>query len=91
MMADDQLLNGDVGDDDVFVYTGGEQRVPDDVRRLRIAENVDTIPAGVCIECRQLIEVEGHNNLKKIKEYAFSKCPSLWSLAKKLADKITTT
>ncbi len=86
-MADNQLLNnnndGDVGgDDDIFVYTGGEQRVPDDVRRLRIAENVDTIAAAICIECRQLIEVEGHKKIKKIKEYAFSDCPSLRSVMK---------
>ena len=32
-----------VGDDVVFVYTGGEQQVPRDVKRVRIAENVDTI------------------------------------------------
>ena len=75
-MADNQLLNGVDGDDDVFVYTGGE-RVPRDVRRLRIAENVDTIPAMTFSQCRQLREVEGHNKMKKIEEYAFFGCPSL--------------
>ena len=81
-MADNQLLNdNDGGDggggDDIFVYTGGEQEVPRDVRRLRIAENVDTIPARTFHECTQLIEVEGHNKLKKIEYAAFYECPSL--------------
>ena len=49
-MEDNLLLNnnggggdGVGGGDDIFVYTGGEQRVPRDVKRVRIAENVDTI------------------------------------------------
>jgi hypothetical protein len=49
MMADNQLLledDGVGGDDDIFVYTGGEQQVPRDVKRVRIAENIDTIPAS---------------------------------------------
>ena len=76
-MADIQLLFGNGGDDDdIFVYTG-EERVPRDVRRVRIAENVDTILAETFRECFQLIEVEGHNKLKKIKKLAFLGCPSL--------------
>ena len=66
-----------VGDDDIFVYTGGEQEVPRDVKRVRIAENIDTIPATTFEGCAQLIEVEGHNRLKKIETLAFSYCPSL--------------
>jgi hypothetical protein len=79
MMADDnQLLNGvGGGGDDIFVYTGGEQQVPRDVKRVRIAENVDSVLQAAFRGCQQLIEVEGHNKLKKIKEYAFSDCPSL--------------
>jgi hypothetical protein len=80
-MADNLLMNNDGvggGDgDDIFVYTGGEQEVPRDVKRVRIAENIDTIPAETFRDCEQLIEVEGHNRLKKIEEYAFSDCPSL--------------
>jgi hypothetical protein len=88
MMADNDndLLNGndedDGGGDDIFVYTGGDQEVPRDVRRVRIAENVDTIPMGVFEEFQQLIEVEGHNKLKKIEEFAFIYCPSLRSVTK---------
>jgi hypothetical protein len=75
MMADNQL--NDVGGDDFFVYTGGEQQVPRDVKRVRIAENVDTIPARTFEECRRLIEVLGHKKIRKIEERAFLNCLSL--------------
>jgi len=85
-MADNQLLNdnedfGD-GDDDIFVYTGGEQQIPRDVKRVRIAENIDTIPAWKFSNCRQLIEVEGHNKIKKIEKWAFNDCISLRRVTK---------
>ena len=86
MMADNLLLNNDGvgvdGDVDIFVYTGGEQQVPRDVKRVRIAENIDTIPERTFQRCRQLIEVEGHNELKKIEEYAFAECPCLRRVTK---------
>jgi hypothetical protein len=77
MMADNQL-----GDDDIFVYTGGEQRVPRDVKRVRIAENVDTIQAESFAMCRELREVKGHNKLKKIERSAFYWCTSLRTVTK---------
>jgi hypothetical protein len=82
MMADNQLLNdnndeGVGGGDDIFVYTGGEQEVPRDVKRVRIAENIDTIPEGTFYECRQLLEVEGHNKIRKIEKFAFYRCRRL--------------
>ena len=78
-MADNQLLNDDNvgGGDDVFVYTGGEQEVPLDVKRVRIAENVDTIPTRAFQGRLQLIEVEGHDGLRKIEQWAFCECTSL--------------
>jgi hypothetical protein len=83
MMADNQLLNGvGGGGDDIFVYTGGEQQVPRGVKRVRIAENVDTIPRWTFDGCRQLIEVEGHNKLKKIEHRAFKNCPLLRRMMK---------
>jgi hypothetical protein len=87
VMADDQLLidNNDddgVGGDDIFVYTGGEQRVPDDVKRVRIAENIDTIPENAFSRCFQLIEVEGHNKIKKIERGAFNNCLRLRRVTK---------
>jgi hypothetical protein len=83
MMADNQLLNNDGGDDgigggdDIFVYTGGDQQLPRDVKRVRIAENVDTIIAETFEGCRQLIEVEGHNKIKIIEDSAFYFCRRL--------------
>src|SRR6056300_913243 len=84
MMADNQLLLEDdgVGGDDVFVYTGGEQEAPRDVRRVRIAENVDTIIAETFRDCTQLIEVEGHVKLKKIEDWVFCNCTSLRRVSK---------
>jgi hypothetical protein len=87
-MADNQLLNnGDGGDDggggdDIFVYTGGDQEVPRDVKRVRIAATIDTIPARTFEGCRQLIEVEGHKKIRKIEEYAFYNCPRLSRVTK---------
>ena len=86
MMADNPLLledDDDVGgDDDIFVYTGGEQEVPSDVKRVRIAENVDTILARAFRNCQQLIEVEGHSKIKKIERNAFSGCHRLRRVTK---------
>jgi hypothetical protein len=86
MMADNQLLNdnngGDGGDDDIFVYTGGDQEVPRDVKRVRIAENVDTILASTFRQCFQLIEVEGHNKMQKIESIAFHRCTRLRRMSK---------
>ncbi len=87
IMADNQLLNDNDdgvvgGDDDIFVYTGGDQEVPRDVKRVRIAENVDTIPERTFQHCAQLIEVVGHNRLRKIEQYAFHDCPCLSNVSK---------
>ena len=86
IMADNELLNDndvDGGDDDIFVYTGqGNNEVPRDVKRVRIAENIDTIPRWTFYQCRQLIEVEGHNKLKKIEQWAFHSCHPLRRVTK---------
>ncbi len=71
----DALLNGGDNDDDIFVYTGG--RAPRDVRRAKIDESIDTIPGYAFYNCRQLIEVEGHDKLKKIKQWGFWNCRRL--------------
>ena len=74
-MADnDQLVDAN-NDDDIFVYTGG--RAPHDVRRAKIDESVDTIATDAFRDCEQLIEVKGHNKLKKIEHAAFRRCRSL--------------
>ena len=74
--------NDGVGGDEIFVYTGGEQRVPRDVKRVRIAENVDTIVARSFSRCEQLIEVESHDKMKKIEEGAFINCRRLRRVTK---------
>ena len=83
-MADNHhLADGNNDDDDIiFVYTGGEQEVPRDVKRAKIDESIDTIPEGAFSHCEQLIEVEGHNKLKKIEEGAFLRCRRLRRLSK---------
>ena len=75
MVADNELNN--VGGDDIFIYTGGDQEVPRDVKRVRIAEDIDTIPARAFYQCYQLIGVKGHNKIKKIERSAFGRCRSL--------------
>jgi hypothetical protein len=75
-MADNQLFD-DGDDDDIFVYTGGEQEVPDDVRRAKIDESIDIIPTNAFADCEQLTELEGHNKLKKIEKDAFLRCRRL--------------
>ena len=80
-MADNNQL-ADGGGDDIFVYTGGEQEVPWDVRRAKIDESIDTISRQAFLRCTQLIEVEAHNKLKKIERSAFIRCRSLRWLMK---------
>ena len=71
-MANNHQELVDVGDNDIFVYTGGE--VPHDVKRAKIDESIDTIPRDAFQDCEQLTEVEGHSKLKKIKDDAFYRC-----------------
>ena len=52
-------------DDDIFVYTGGGQRVPRDVKRAKIDESVDTILARAFYNCEQLIEVDATISSRK--------------------------
>jgi hypothetical protein len=82
LLGNDGGDDADGGDEDMFVYTGGDQEIPRDVKRVRIAENIDTIPASTFEDCRKLIEVEGHNKVKKIEEFAFNRCPRLQRMTK---------
>ena len=75
-MAEDgnnQLVvnDDDDGGDDIFVYIGGRAL---NVRRAKIDESVDTVPRSAFAECQELIEVVGHDKLKKIEAEAFYKC-----------------
>ncbi len=70
----------DEEDDEIFVYMGGDQRVPDGVRRARIHRSVKIIPARA-FYCREnLISVEFHDDIEIIEDHAFDRCTSLRSV-----------
>eukprot|EP00986_Skeletonema_menzelii_P011006 scaffold5535_cov81-Skeletonema_menzelii.AAC.1 len=64
-------------DDDIFVYMGGDQQVPDGVRRARIHRSVKIVPRGAFFNRRQLIYVEFHDDIEIIEKLAFYGCYSL--------------
>eukprot|EP00984_Skeletonema_dohrnii_P010258 scaffold3998_cov153-Skeletonema_dohrnii-CCMP3373.AAC.25 len=67
-------------DGEIFVYMGGDQEVPDDVVRVRIAKSVKIIPSRAFYHRQRLIDVELHDGIEIIKERAFSFCISLRSV-----------
>ena len=66
-----------IDDDEVFVYMGGDQRVPDGVRRAKIHRSVKIVPANAFFNRRQLIYVEFHDDIEIIEKDAFRGCTSL--------------
>eukprot|EP00986_Skeletonema_menzelii_P003821 scaffold1251_cov87-Skeletonema_menzelii.AAC.3 len=74
--------------DEIFVYMGGDQRVPDGVRRARIHKSVKIVPAYAFFLRRQLIYVEFHDDIEIIEEEAFECCESLKGSIKLLGVKI---
>ena len=61
-MADD-------GDNDgVFIYMGGDQRVPRDVTHVRVHKSVKTITWRAFITCRKLVSIEMHDGVEIIEE-----------------------
>jgi len=75
-------------DDDIFVYMGGDQEVPDDVRRARIHKSVKSIPRYAFYKRRNLTSVEFHDEIEIIEEEAFKDCNSLRGSIKLLGVKI---
>ena len=63
--------------DNIFVYLGGEQVVPDGVTHVRIRRSVKIIPRRAFEGRRNLVSVETHNEIEKVEGYAFSGCRSL--------------
>ena len=61
-------------DDEIFVYVGGDQVVPNDVRRVRIDKSVTIIPQRAFKHRRRLIYVEFHDGIERIEEDAFCYC-----------------
>ena len=67
----------DDGNNDVFVYMGGDQRVPRDVTHVRIHESVKIITRYAFRNCRNLVSIEMHDGVEIIEREAFSCCTSL--------------
>ena len=83
-MADD--ARGD--DDEIFVYMGGNQQVPNGVRRARIHKSVKIVRANAFENRRRLIYVEFHDGIEIIEEFAFCGCFLLSGAIKLLGVKI---
>eukprot|EP00984_Skeletonema_dohrnii_P006839 scaffold2435_cov92-Skeletonema_dohrnii-CCMP3373.AAC.3 len=66
--------------DDVFVYTGGEQEVPRNVRRVIIDRSVKIIPKKAFYQREQLVSVKMHDGVEIVGRWAFSRCASLRQL-----------
>jgi hypothetical protein len=68
----------DEGDgDDVFVYMGGDQRVPDVVTDIPVHKSVKIIRGRVFWNCGNLLSIEMHDGVDTIKWWAFYNCTSL--------------
>eukprot|EP00577_Skeletonema_sp_RCC1716_P020551 CAMPEP_0113414348 /NCGR_PEP_ID=MMETSP0013_2-20120614/23962_1 /TAXON_ID=2843 ORGANISM="Skeletonema costatum, Strain 1716" /NCGR_SAMPLE_ID=MMETSP0013_2 /ASSEMBLY_ACC=CAM_ASM_000158 /LENGTH=293 /DNA_ID=CAMNT_0000301185 /DNA_START=1 /DNA_END=879 /DNA_ORIENTATION=- /assembly_acc=CAM_ASM_000158 len=70
----------DRGGDEIFVYTGGDQVVPRNVRRVRIDKSVKIIPREAFFHRQHLIYVEFHDGIERIKKRAFEGCELLRSV-----------
>eukprot|EP00984_Skeletonema_dohrnii_P005391 scaffold1897_cov74-Skeletonema_dohrnii-CCMP3373.AAC.3 len=62
--------------DGYYIYNGREV-VPRHVTRVRIHESLTVIPAAAFRRNRNIKEVECHDRVKTVEEYAFWNCPSL--------------
>eukprot|EP00984_Skeletonema_dohrnii_P027112 scaffold16563_cov87-Skeletonema_dohrnii-CCMP3373.AAC.4 len=75
-------------DDEIFVYTGGDQVVPQNVRRVRIDRSVKVIPQRAFEHRTHLISVEFHDGIEIIEENAFYRCKKMRGPIKLLGVKI---
>jgi len=64
-------------EDNIFVYMGGGQVVPDDVTRVRIDPSVNIIPERAFSHRKKLVSVETHDGIEKIGMATFCYCTSL--------------
>src|SRR6056300_1331445 len=67
----------DEDDDNVFVYMGGDQEVPEEVTHVRIHKSVKIIRMRAFHNCRNLVSIEMHNGVEIIEEEVFECCSSL--------------
>ena len=68
------------GDYNIFVYRGGTEQVPDEVRRAIIQKSVKIVRARAFRDLLQLISVEFHDGVEIIEKQAFYNCRSLRSI-----------
>ena len=71
----DHAAEGD--DNDVFIYMGGDQVVPRDVTHAIVDRSVDTITRRAFYNCRRLVSIEMHDDVKIIEVGAFESCFSV--------------
>ena len=62
--------HADGDDNDVFIYMGGDQRVPRNVRYVRVHKSVKIITREAFQHCIHLVSIEMHDGVEIIKEYA---------------------
>ena len=74
-----EVREDDDDDDEIFVYMGGNQQVPDGIRRARIHISVKIVRARAFQRRWQLISVEFHDGVIIIEKAAFADCFSLKS------------
>jgi len=73
-------MANNIDGDDVFLYTGEGQEVPEDVIHVRIDESVTFIPSEAFYWRTFLVSVEMHNGVEQILAHAFWMCTSLTSI-----------
>ena len=62
-------------DGDIFIYRGG--RAPQHISHARIDKSVDEIEDWAFDGCRNLVQVDTHDGIRKIGAYSFNRCTSL--------------
>ena len=61
--------------DVVFVYSGG--RAPQHVTHVRIDESVEVIEENAFRDCEHLVQVETHDGIRRVGNWAFYNCKLL--------------
>ena len=74
----------DGGDDNVFVYMGGDQVVPDEITHTIIDQSVTIVRRRAFKNRRQLVSVIFHDGVEIVEEEAFQYCKSLSGIIKLL-------
>ena len=71
----DHADDGNDYDGDVFVYRGG--RAPQHVTHVRIDKSVEVIEEHVFDGCENLVQVETHDGIRRVRKCAFYNCKLL--------------